>query len=55
MSIVFRDELGYIAVDVDEYGVQFADGVAYFSDTKGKEYTVQMEYLVAVTNERGTL
>ncbi len=51
MSIIFRDDLGYIAVNVDEYGIQFADGMAYFSGLDGKEYRVPLENMVGVSHE----
>lgn len=34
MWIVYRDELGTVVEDVDEYGVSFNDGTAYFNDKK---------------------
>lgn len=50
MSITFRDALGYIAVEVDEYGIQFADGEAYFSDANEKEYRVKVGDIVAINH-----
>lgn len=40
MSIAFAGETGGVLIAVDEYGIQFCDGVAYFSDTYGKDYTI---------------
>ena len=51
MSIIFRDELGYIAVNVDENGIQFVDGIAYFSGLDGKNYLVPLGNLVSVSHE----
>lgn len=39
MSIVFSDEGGLLLVSVDEYGVSFSDGLAYFSDGE-REYQI---------------
>lgn len=39
MSIVFSDEGGLLLVSVDEYGVSFSDGLAYFSDGD-REYQI---------------
>lgn len=39
MSIVFADEGGLLLVSVDEYGIAFSDGVAYFSDGE-REYQI---------------
>lgn len=50
MTITFRDALGYIAVEVDEYGIQFADGEAYFSDTTDKEYRINLADIVAINH-----
>lgn len=47
--IVFRDELGLVSVPVDEYGIQFTDGIAYFSDGK-KEYRIPLTHLYEITN-----
>lgn len=32
MYITYRDELGLVLVEVDEYGIGFVDGLAYFGD-----------------------
>ena len=34
MYITYRDELGYVTEEVDEYGISFCDGVAYVNDKK---------------------
>lgn len=39
MSIVFSDEGGLLLVSVDEYGITFSDGLAYFSDGD-REYQI---------------
>ena len=44
LYIVFRDELGLVSVPVDESGIQFTDGIAYFSDGE-KEYRIPMNAL----------
>ena len=32
MSITYRDEIGYVTEEVDEYGVNFYNGKAVFND-----------------------
>lgn len=34
MTIYYADELGIIGEKVDENGIDFCDGFAYFNDTK---------------------
>ena len=34
MLINYRDELGYVVEEIDENGISFVDGVAYFNDKK---------------------
>lgn len=34
MNITYRDELGYVVEEVDEYGISFCDGIAYVNDKK---------------------
>jgi len=46
LKISYRDELGIVIEEVDEYGVSFADGKAYFNDK-----TIPMEYVVAINKE----
>jgi hypothetical protein len=50
MIIVFRDELGAVAVEIDlTYGIQFGTENAYFTDTNGKDYKVNIEHLISIT------
>lgn len=42
MYIVFSDEGGLVLAQLDEYGVSFCDGRAYFSTEDGKEYRVDI-------------
>lgn len=34
MEIIFRDGIGVVSVQVDEYGISFCNGCAYFSTEK---------------------
>lgn len=34
MTITYRDNLGIVAEKVDEFGVSFCEGKAYFNDKK---------------------
>ena len=51
MAIVFRDNLGYISVNVNDDGIQFSGDLVYFTDTAGKDYTVEICYIVAVCKD----
>lgn len=49
MNITFRDEVGYITVEIDrQYGVSFCDGLAYFTDTDGNDYEIPTAHLMAI-------
>lgn len=39
MKITFRDKFGAVVVEVDEQGISFLEGCAYFSDGN-KDYKV---------------
>ena len=45
MYIIFRDEIGLKYVELDEYGVAFCDGFAYFSSADGEEYKIPVAAL----------
>ena len=32
MTVEYRDELGVVMEEVDDYGISFLDGKAYFND-----------------------
>lgn len=48
-SVCFRDEIGVVCVAVNEWGISFLDGCAYFTaaDTE-KEYRIKTEYLIEI-------
>lgn len=50
MTITYRDKLGFVTVFIDEYGVQFENGLAIFSDGI-VEYRVPVFDLIEITNE----
>lgn len=43
MAIIYAGEIGGVLVSVDENGIQFVDGTAYFSDVYGKDYAIPVE------------
>lgn len=45
MYIIYRDEIGLQYVELDENGVAFCDGFAYFSSTDGKENKIPVSAL----------
>lgn len=56
MIVTFRDSLGYISVEVDQYGISFSqsnDGgiFAMFSDGE-KDYKISATDLLSIKNQR---
>lgn len=52
MIVTFEDELGVLAVKIDEqYGVTFGISTAYFSDEDGNDYKVNIEHLISIVKE----
>ena len=47
MVVRFRDNLGFVQVTVDEYGISFLDGYAYFGDGE-TEYKIEVENLTEI-------
>ena len=43
MRVIYRDDLGLVAVKVDDSGVQLNDGKCYFTDTNGEDYAIDIE------------
>ena len=50
MYIIYRDELGQAIICVDEYGIQFLEGQAIFSDGE-TEYKVNVNNIVEIGRE----
>ena len=48
MSIIFRDELGTLIVAVDDNGISFADGTAYFTGKDGTDYSVSIWEILCI-------
>lgn len=46
LMISYRDELGVVIEEVDEYGVSFVDGKAYFNDK-----TIPMGNIIGINKE----
>ena len=46
MFIIYRDELGIVSEEVDEYGVSFCGGVAYVNDKK-----IPVEAIIEIKKE----
>lgn len=47
MTVVYRDKIGYVRVEVDNNGVAFVDGYAYFGNDE-QEYKIKVEDLVCI-------
>ncbi len=51
MNIVFRDELGYISVQLDDFGVSFNGSYAKFSTIEGHEYKIPVKDVIYIGKE----
>lgn len=52
MTVTYRDELGVLALKIDDtYGVTFDGCKAYFMDEDGKCYIVAIEHLISIIKE----
>ena len=51
MKVVYRDGGGYVLVEVDQYGIAFFDGKAYFSDANDTQYRIPYDDLVRIGEE----
>ena len=47
MILIYRDEIGYVQVEVDGNGIQFVDGYAYFGNDE-REYKVKIDNIVRI-------
>lgn len=47
MTITYRDGLGYVAVIVSEYGVDFMNGCAYF-ESGSRSYCILADNIVSI-------
>lgn len=50
MTIVYRDEGGYVAVKIPYSGIDFLDGEAYFTDG-AEDYRIKLENIVRIVDE----
>lgn len=51
MFIMFRDKIGCVTVEVDNSGINFDDGKAFFSDANGKDYVMPMENVLTICSK----
>ena len=47
MVIIFRDEIGVVSVQADEYGISFCNGHAYFA-TEDNTYEIDINNIMEV-------
>lgn len=53
MSIVFRDEIGYLAVRLsNDMPIDFCDGKVYFTDADENDYIISVENLIRIVEEK---
>lgn len=48
MIITYRDELGIVETRVDEFGISFVAGYAFFSDEDGNDYTIGINDIIGI-------
>ena len=49
MTITYRDNIGYISVEVNtEYGINFDGTSAYFTDTENSDYKISVSDIVEI-------
>lgn len=51
MRIFFRDEIGLIMVEVDQYGISFVEGVAIFSSEGGDVFRVDAKNIEMIESK----
>ena len=49
MYITYRDNLGLAIVEVNEYGIAIHEGFAYFTDTEGQDFKLQLSQVITIT------
>lgn len=52
MFISYRDQLGYITIAVNEYGITFDQekSLAIFEDENGREYRITIKDILQIAN-----
>lgn len=50
MFIGFQGDYTAEMVEVNEDGIIFCDGLAYFTDTNDKDYTIETKYIMQIIN-----
>ena len=49
MSITYSDKLGLVTIEIDtEYGIDFNDGLAYFTYTNGVDYKIPVTNIITI-------
>ena len=48
MYIIYRDNIGSVQVEVDQYGIYFSEGHATFSSENGNSYKIPMNNIVLI-------
>lgn len=52
MTIVIRDEGGYVAYEVaEEYGFEFCDGYVYWTDAEYEDHRTPIANVVRIIND----
>ena len=50
MKLVYRDDIGVVVMKVDESGIDFLGGTAFFGDGE-RDYRVPVESIVRIEEE----
>ena len=51
LVVMYRDEIGTVCVEVDDSGVDFLEGVAFFSDGR-TDYEIPVNHVVRIAKEQ---
>lgn len=51
MYITYQDDLGYVKAKLNDSGVQFIEGKAYFILEDGHDLSLPIKYIVEITED----
>ena len=50
MVVTFMDEIGFVQLKVDKYGIGFCDGKAYFTGEDGTDYKIETKNIIEIVS-----
>lgn len=51
MHIIYRDETGYVDIELNEQGIDFAGEYAYFCDAENVDYRININQIARAYND----